>query len=781
MAAQDLLILALDALVKTTLLLGLAAGAAFLLRKRSAALRHLAWSTALAGALALPLAASLAPEWTAPLPLPLLREATPAPAAAAAPAASLAPIPAQALPELEARAVTVDKLPPMQPVAAGALAEPHARSSGLDPLALALGLWAAGTALLFGWTMRAHLRARGLVRRARELDDPELTELLAAAPGGRRVRLLESAEIDVPLATGLLRPALIVPAGFDEWSPERRRVVLLHELAHVQRGDCLAQLFGRLAVAAWWFHPLAWLALARLRREAEQAADDRVIEAGARPSEYAAHLLAVVRTLTGRSSALAGLSMAGSSVERRLLALLDPSRSRGRLSPAGLVIGTVLVAGLVTGLGGLRADASPSEHKAAAGHGDHAFGDHHPGHDHALGDWMSTLVDNSGPAKAHEALQRLVGGNEGSRAFSDAMKHHDRGEYEESARGFEQAFDLGHSPGTSAFNAACALSRLGRESRALDWLDIAFENGFTRVGLLDTDADLENLRDEPRFERLRGEVKEKIASGEYRDQLVREKTRRSLEELRASGSEDGGEWYQAGYAAHRIQDWAGAEEAWRRAAELGHSPGNSHYNLACALARQGKERAALDELETAILLGFDDPSNLAKDDDLDSLRGRPRFSRATEMLAALQMPGPLNDLDHVREHRADWESFTARTGEIARRHPESALAWYRHGIGLLRTERWDESAAAFRKASEAGWSESTCLYNEACALAGAGRNAEALDALEKAVEGGAGAGTGLAKDPDLRSLRDEPRFRALVEEHGGILDQLHEAIRQRVY
>ena len=133
----------------------------------------------------------------------------------------------------------------------------------------------------------------------------------------------------------------------------------------------------------------------------------------------------------------------------------------------------------------------------------------------------------------------------------------------------------------------------------------------------------------------------------------------------------------------------------------------------------------------------------------------------------------------VDEYSSDSEPVATTVG----RHPDSAFAWYRHGIALLRTQRWDESAAAFRKAGAAGWSESTCLYNEACALAGAGRTAEALDALERSLRLNGAVGPGLAKDPDLEPLRDEPRFRELVERHGnqGLLRRLQETVERRVY
>ena len=133
--------------------------------------------------------------------------------------------------------------------------------------------------------------------------------------------LLASEHVTVPFTSGVLRPVVVVPAtALATWTDERIRVVLLHELAHVRRRDCLVQAMSQVACAAYWFNPLTWIAARRLRAERERACDDLVLEAGharrrlrAAPAGHRAHCHAAPVALGGGAGHGASLRARGTA------------------------------------------------------------------------------------------------------------------------------------------------------------------------------------------------------------------------------------------------------------------------------------------------------------------------------------------------------------------------------------------------------------------------------------------------------------------------------------
>ena len=110
---------------------------------------------------------------------------------------------------------------------------------------------------------------------------------------GRKVRVMVSDRISVPMAFGIIRPTVLLPECFESWTEETQRAVLLHEFSHIQRFDAFWDLVSRLIAAMYWFHPAVHFAIRRLRQTREQATDRLVLQHGVSPSVYATQLLEV--------------------------------------------------------------------------------------------------------------------------------------------------------------------------------------------------------------------------------------------------------------------------------------------------------------------------------------------------------------------------------------------------------------------------------------------------------------------------------------------------------
>jgi HEAT repeat protein/beta-lactamase regulating signal transducer with metallopeptidase domain len=322
-----------DAVVKASLLLGAAALMSLILRRASAALRHLVWTLALCSALFLPVVSLMLPKWQ----LRLVTIASPAPVetTVAAPAAEPAAAALAEAPRLGRAGHTAADTAVAADVSRAAWLPRFSWQSAL------IGLWLLGAVAILGRIAVGLAAVRFVSRRTQPITDaawlPMAMDIAEEMGVSRRLRFLRSGRASMPVATGLFRPSVIMPADADTWSENRLRVVLLHELAHVKRRDCLTHVLAQAACAFYWFNPLAWLAVKRARAERERACDDLVLACGTRGSEYADLLLEMARVLRGdRFPALLGgasLAMAHrSQLEGRLMAILDPRVPRSGLT-----------------------------------------------------------------------------------------------------------------------------------------------------------------------------------------------------------------------------------------------------------------------------------------------------------------------------------------------------------------------------------------------------------------------------------------------------------------
>jgi beta-lactamase regulating signal transducer with metallopeptidase domain len=321
----------LDVAVRSSAILLIGLAVMPLLRRQSAAFRHWVLSTAVIGAIAVPVAALLLPQFAAPL--------------------AVSSVVAPRLPDLG-----VSSSPGVATATpAGGVATPEPVVRSFLGATLLLPLWASGALLSLTALLAGLLRLTHLERSAAPVTSGVWADSLAALRSGTPISPDPSIRVasrpGLLLVWGMRRPTILVPPAALSWPRERVDAVLRHELAHVRRQDWVLQMVAEAARALYWFNPLIWIACARLRTECEVACDDVVIESGVRGPEYADHVVAIAGELTTRHWLPAPAIVRASTLERRIRAMLDktrnrrpPSRTSRGAAFAGLAAATLAVA-----------------------------------------------------------------------------------------------------------------------------------------------------------------------------------------------------------------------------------------------------------------------------------------------------------------------------------------------------------------------------------------------------------------------------------------------------
>ena len=333
-------------LIKATIILLAALGITMAMQRASAGARHLVWLVTLGTLLIMPVLTA----W-GPLPLRVLPASAPSIASSSIPVA-----PSRnsgvTLGSPSARdAATAQRVAPSSPLPV----DTPVATDALSGLALVFAIWATVAAVIALSLVWSALVVRRIVRRARVLDGAEwmtpLWEVSDRFQLDDAPRLVRSEDAKMPFACGLLTPTIVLPAECDGWSLDRRRAVLLHELAHVRRHDLLGHTLGRFVCTVYWFHPLVWTAAKHLRSESERACDDLALSCGTRATDYAEHLLDIVTSVRRDATPSVALAMARrKEFEGRMLAILDPQLRRAapnRRQAASLIAALALISVVV--------------------------------------------------------------------------------------------------------------------------------------------------------------------------------------------------------------------------------------------------------------------------------------------------------------------------------------------------------------------------------------------------------------------------------------------------
>lgn len=390
--------LLLDTAFRSVAVLGLTGLGVLAMRRASAAARHWAWLLGVTGLLLLPLLSATLPDWRV-LPRVDLPQLVASPAVTTSEQSVSVPPPtehvAASIPVATESNVAITDQQVAASAKVAAVSQPPSATPSVGahapaptPILPALPwttwlvlIWLAGSLFVLGQIVLGYLSLWVLRRRCARVDQGELPQMLNHLCNllqiDRKVELLSSPLRTMPMTWGLLRARLLLPDQAADWTPEQVRAVLLHELGHVRRRDCLTQLVAQLACALYWFNPIVWFAWGRMQVERERACDDLVLNTGARASSYAEHLLHSASAMPVLRFIGPAVAMARpSTLEERLRAILDGQRNRGALTVRAaaatilLLLAALIPVAALQGQQNPAADPAPTPAQPAANSGD---------------------------------------------------------------------------------------------------------------------------------------------------------------------------------------------------------------------------------------------------------------------------------------------------------------------------------------------------------------------------------------------------------------------------
>lgn len=243
------------------------------------------------------------------------------------------------------------------------------RRSGMEleqMLPWMVAAWLAGVLALSTWQLGGWLLLRRY-RRAGQGADPQWKSRLnslAVAMGTRRVELIITHQLDVPIVLGAFKPYILMPAAvLSNLSVAQVEAILAHELAHVRRYDYLANLLQSAIETIFFYHPAVWWISRQIRKEREFCCDDLAAEACGDRAGYARALAALEQSRITRLAVAAGGAGGGELLMRVRRLLGQPVDVRPLLvaRPRSWAAAMLVVAGgIAIAIGSQRLVAQPT-------------------------------------------------------------------------------------------------------------------------------------------------------------------------------------------------------------------------------------------------------------------------------------------------------------------------------------------------------------------------------------------------------------------------------------
>ncbi len=130
-------------------------------------------------------------------------------------------------------------------------------------------LWILLTGLFLFFMLFSSFKLITMLKSAQPVDNVPSTH--------RNVQILKSNHIHIPVTIGIFPKKIFVPKSWDRWSEECRKMIIIHELAHIQRYDGTVQAIQMLVLALNFYNPLVWFLNKKINELREMSCDDLTV------------------------------------------------------------------------------------------------------------------------------------------------------------------------------------------------------------------------------------------------------------------------------------------------------------------------------------------------------------------------------------------------------------------------------------------------------------------------------------------------------------------------
>jgi beta-lactamase regulating signal transducer with metallopeptidase domain len=339
-----------DVFLKATVVLTVGMLFSLALKRTSSAARHAVWSAAFVVLIIVPFVSVTLPSWHLDrFSLPQRDEVSNSRV--------------KAVSNVQPASQIAVKSTGAAPTGVSEIGSPRTLSTTITVVAILVVLWLC-VALALLLRLLLHVgRVGRITKRARAIECGELRELAAPLKeslGIRRpVRIVMSDDVTMPFAWGVFDAVIVFPAVAKEWPVDRKRSVLLHELAHIARWDYVIHIIVEIVRAFYWPNPMVWFAARQKATERERACDDFALRQGTPSREYASHLLHVARLQIEPCVPVGAVTMtAKTSLADRIHYVMDKRLDRSPVGSDRVLFASILVIFLALPLGTFDVTAS---------------------------------------------------------------------------------------------------------------------------------------------------------------------------------------------------------------------------------------------------------------------------------------------------------------------------------------------------------------------------------------------------------------------------------------